>query len=577
MRLLAAFVAMLLCASSAWAQSSVRPQAIVVPTCGTAPRTYPAGTWQTNTQDTNGNACVNATVSVSASIAGFAPATAGTPLAVTSTTGQEALPAGATVQVSNVGSNLAYVNFGTSGSVTATTSNLPIPGGSTVWITVGANTNIAAITGSSTTTLNLIGGSGLGTGMGGGGSGGGGGSLSATASATPTSVSAGNANLNVSLHSELFSALSFGGTPLALGQAAMASSIPVAIASNQAAIPVTPTPDATAAAAPAATAAGTGKPLYVSLNSELFTTLSFGGVPLSLGSAVSASSIPVVIASDQGQVAVNLPDGQANMAGSTPVVIASDQSPVSVKQPDVPNTGSVAAGTLNSAYALTLGGGVNSMVYNTSGLTGTTATITVEGSSNGGSSYAPVNGVTNPGGVQQSATTIDLNNFCVNVGGLGAVELLVTTAGTGATVNITATASVSQCPAPTVLTNVVGAVTATATLATANGWTPLLANALSTTVKAIKSSAGQLGMAQCYNPNSAQVYLQVFSVASGSVSLGTTAPKLSIPIAPTSTGGFALSNPGITIGGTGMSAAVTTTATGNTAPSTAADCNMAWN
>jgi hypothetical protein len=226
---------------------------------------------------------------------------------------------------------------------------------------------------------------------------------------------------------------------------------------------------------------------------------------------------------------------------------------------------------------VTLGKGVQSVGLNTSGLTGTGAVITVQGSSNGGSSYAAINGITNPGGVQQSTTTIDLNNFCVNVGTLGAVQLLVTTAGTGATVNITATASVSQCPAPTVLTNVTGAVTATATLGTANGWTPLLANALSTTVKAIKSSAGQLGMAQCYNPNSSQVYLQVFSVASGSVSLGTTVAKLSIPIAPTSTGGFALSNPGISIGGTGMSAAITTTATGNTAPSTAADCNIAWN
>lgn len=120
------------------------------------------------------------------------------------------------------------------------------------------------------------------------------------------------------------------------------------------------------------------------------------------------------------------------------------------------------------------------------------------------------------------------------------------------------------------------AVTATATLGTTNGWTPLLANALSTTVKAIKGSAGELGMAQCYNPNSSQIYVQVFNVASGSVTLGTTVPLLSIPIAATATGGFALSNPGINFS-TAMSAAITTTATGLTAPSTAGDCNFAYN
>jgi hypothetical protein len=110
-----------------------------------------------------------------------------------------------------------------------------------------------------------------------------------------------------------------------------------------------------------------------------------------------------------------------------------------------------------------------------------------------------------------------------------------------------------------------------------SGWTPLIANAQSTTVKAVKSSAGQLGMLQCYNPNASQVYVQIFNVASGSVVLGTTAPTLSIPIAPTSTGGYALSNPGISLGGSGVSLAVTTTATGNTAPATAADCNVAYN
>lgn len=106
-------------------------------------------------------------------------------------------------------------------------------------------------------------------------------------------------------------------------------------------------------------------------------------------------------------------------------------------------------------------------------------------------------------------------------------------------------------------------------------WTAKLGNALSTTVLSINASAGQLGMVQCYNPNSSQVYIQVFNVASGSVTLGSTTPAFSVPIAATSTGGFVLPMFGVNFS-TAISAAATTTATGSTAPSTAADCNFAY-
>lgn len=123
-------------------------------------------------------------------------------------------------------------------------------------------------------------------------------------------------------------------------------------------------------------------------------------------------------------------------------------------------------------------------------------------------------------------------------------------------------------------TNVIGGVTAS--LGTTNGWTPLRMSGLSTTVTAIKASAGELGMLQCYNPNAVVIYVQVFNLAFGSVTLGTTAPTLSIPIAATSTGGYALANPGINFSAA-MSAAVTTTATGLTAAGTATDCNVVYN
>lgn len=113
-------------------------------------------------------------------------------------------------------------------------------------------------------------------------------------------------------------------------------------------------------------------------------------------------------------------------------------------------------------------------------------------------------------------------------------------------------------------------------LGTTGGITPLKLNALTNTAVAIKASGGQLFMLQCGNTNASEYYVQVYNVAAGSVTVGTTAPTLSIPIAATSTGGFALSLVGLQFG-TAISAAWTTTATGGTAPGTAADCNVGYN
>jgi hypothetical protein len=102
--------------------------------------------------------------SFTATLSGFTPnGSYGTPLSVSTSTAQTSLPSGTVVFVQNVGSTLAYVNLGTSSSVTATTSDIAVPAGGGCSLTVGSNTNIAAITASSTTTLNLVGGSGLGS------------------------------------------------------------------------------------------------------------------------------------------------------------------------------------------------------------------------------------------------------------------------------------------------------------------------------------------------------------------------------------------------------------------------------
>lgn len=116
----------------------------------------------------------------STTLSGFTPnGSYSSPLSVSTSSANVAVPTGTVVIVSNTGSATAYVNLGTSNAVTATTSGLPIPGGSSVSVTVGSNTYLAAITSSSTTTLNLAGGTGLFTGFGGGGSSGGGGAITA--------------------------------------------------------------------------------------------------------------------------------------------------------------------------------------------------------------------------------------------------------------------------------------------------------------------------------------------------------------------------------------------------------------
>lgn len=148
--------------------------------------------------------------------------------------------------------------------------------------------------------------------------------------------------------------------------------------------------------------------------------------------------------------------------------------------------------------------------------------------------------------------------------------------GTTADVPCTLPASATVCSQISVAKAEANAINSPPPLGTAGGITPLKLNALTNGAIAIKASAGQLLMLQCGNTNASEAYVQVYNVAFGSVSVGTTAPTLSIPIAATSTGGFALSLVGLQFG-TAISAAATTTATGGTGPSTALDCNVGYN
>lgn len=99
--------------------------------------------------------------------------------------------------------------------------------------------------------------------------------------------------------------------------------------------------------------------------------------------------------------------------------------------------------------------------------------------------------------------------------------------------------------------------------------------ALTNTAVAIKASAGSVFMVNCYNPNASVAYIQVFNVAAGSVTVGTTAPSRYFGIPPGLNGGFANSlGAAFTIA---ISWAATTTPTGGTGPGTSLVCDAEYN
>ena len=105
--------------------------------------------------------------------------------------------------------------------------------------------------------------------------------------------------------------------------------------------------------------------------------------------------------------------------------------------------------------------------------------------------------------------------------------------------------------------------------------TPVGFHISSNAVQAIKSSAGVLrGYFLDNTANAATSYFQFFNVASGSVTLGSTAPLFVIPIPAGLAANLAM--PGGWTFSTAMSFAVTTAYNNSTAPASAVDCTIAF-
>lgn len=109
------------------------------------------------------------------------------------------------------------------------------------------------------------------------------------------------------------------------------------------------------------------------------------------------------------------------------------------------------------------------------------------------------------------------------------------------------------------------------------GATPLFDSDGDNNVQTVKSSAGAIYAIEVSNPNAADAYLQLFNLASGNVTVGTTAPTLSF---------FVPAGDGVNDGamdkifsvpikfGTAINYACTTTATGNGDPTTGLIVNI---
>lgn len=171
-----------------------------------------------------------------------APFTPGTTVSLSATTasGRVALnlPAGQNLVITNLGPDLAYVATGDVTVAAVVATSFPVLPGTQVTVTIsGTATYLAAICPTSTATLKMSSGDGVVNGIGSASSGAAGGVLQ---------------TVNIT---------QVGSAAVALGQAVMASSIPVVIASNQTKIPTSTGIETTATPAAVALTASTAATL----------------------------------------------------------------------------------------------------------------------------------------------------------------------------------------------------------------------------------------------------------------------------------------------------------------------------
>jgi len=228
-----------------------------------------------------------------------------------------------------------------------------------------------------------------------------------------------------------------------------------------------------------------------------------------------------------GTVGIN-PTGPGLQAGALLVVFPTDMPALPVKQPDVQNTGSLNVNGVGGPYTLTLGGGVQSVEWKVTGLTGKGAVITPKASSDGGSTYAiTLAAIPEPTGATFTTFNTD-QSFCTNVGAKTNAELLVTTTAASSVVTIVATASVSQCSI-TGVPQLGGTITPVA--GTTGGATPLtILSAASNNSTSIKASPGTLYSVTWINTTTTLMDIRFYDTASAPTCSSATGMKLNFVV-----------------------------------------------
>jgi hypothetical protein len=326
------------------------------------------------------------------------------------------------------------------------------------------------------------------------------------------------------------------------GQSNMAGSLPVVVASNQSAIPVTGNVGVDGSVEIFGTVAVNNFPATQEVSGPV-TDAELRATPLPV--AVSSSVLATGAATEATLAAVNTKvpaQGQAVMTASLPVVLASDQSAISVTLPDmVPvsyNVGGVIV--INTDLLIIDCRGVQAVSIQCTSM-GTTGVVT-PGWSNNNSIFVNTSIMT-PAGVAASTfnaaglwTTPVLGRY---------LRLRLTTATTGGTTTLAVQALAQACNLPVVSQPVAvsgsltsaGTVSTVSTVTTVSSSTPVtptttfLNSAASVNATSSKASAGTVWNIFAFNFNAANRYLKLYNKNSAPV-VGTDIPVMVIPLLP---------------------------------------------
>jgi hypothetical protein len=287
------------------------------------------------------------------------------------------------------------------------------------------------------------------------------------------------------------------------------------------------------------------------------------------GAALEAGNLST-IATNTGRIPTQ---GQATKSNSTPVTIASDQGAFQTTATGASVTGLTAAAIndkLVNDYDVSNYGSFSLQVGGTF-----TASLTFSGSNDGAQFFnCPVLSITSA----SAAAVATQTTTGIYEGNCPFKYLRVTVSAVTSITSMTGALFLSSVSKPFQTMGVLAAQTGTWSvttqpLATSTALSNFTSQALTTTTQ-VKGSSGRWHKYFAYNPNASTVYMQVFNKLAASVTLGTTVPDevYAIPASGVWDGYWHASSNWTT----GISVAATTTAGGNTAPTTGLLVNLGW-